>query len=53
MLIAAKKAYVCVGVCLGEAGFNLSQNWGTDSSCDPTNNCSKREQAKNEQRAVK
>lgn len=30
MLILAEKACVCVSVCLGEAGFNLSQNWGTD-----------------------
>lgn len=44
---------MCVGLCFGEAAFDLSQNWGTDSLVGPTNTSSRREGAKNEQRVVK
>lgn len=44
---------MCGIVFWGKAGFDLSQNCGTDSLVGPTNTCSRREGAKNEQRAVK
>lgn len=44
---------MCGIVFWGKAGFDLSQNCGTDSLVGPTNTCSRREGAKDEQRAVK
>lgn len=49
----SRRDNMCVGLCFGEADFDLSQNWGTDSLVGPTNASPRSEGAKNKQTAVK